>query len=131
MADDFLSSINGTPGQPPPQAAGVTDVVIQLQGIIRQLQALTTATTSVATAIAGRFLTGTFTTNAGTTVTVPNTGIAGNSVVSILPGSSAAATAFAGKSYSITISAGNSFTVTFSSAPGTGLPFTYTINTPT
>lgn len=131
MAGSFLDSLNDGTSSAPAQGAGVTDVVIQLQGIIRQLQALTTATNSVATAIAGRVLYGNFTTTAAATVTVNTTGVQANSIVSIFPANATAATAFAGKSYSITISAGTSFTVTFSTAPGTGLLFNYTINTPT
>ena len=127
---DFPWQTNGTT-QPPVQAAGVTDVVTQLQAIVRQLTALRQSVDNLVTAISGRVVEGTFTATSGTTSVVTQPAVKSNSVVTLTPTNSAAATFLAGKSYFITIVAGTSFTVTFTSGAGGTETFAYTINTPT
>lgn len=113
--------------QPPPQAAGVTDVVAQLQGIVRQLTALVQA-------INGRNLFGTFTMPAASSLTINQTTIKSNSVVTLTPTNASAATLMgSAKALYYTISAGTSFTVftaNAASAAGTET-FSYVIETPT
>lgn len=115
---------NSSNAQPPPQAAGVTDVVTQLQGIVRQLTALTKATNGSARAF------GTFTATAGTTSTIANTAVLGNSIVQLMPTNSAASTLVKTDGYFITVNASTGFTVTFGGAAAGTETFSYLINTP-
>lgn len=127
MAD----SVSSTPSEPwqqiPSQAAGVTDVVTQLQGIVRQLTQLTKA-------FKGRASLGTFSMTATATLVVPQPAVQANSTVSITP-TNASAGAEQGSATSLyvsSISPGVSFTVaTANGGAGTaGATFSYTINTP-
>jgi hypothetical protein len=124
-----MGDISGfqAPWQAPTQSAGATDVVTQLQGIVRQLTALVQA-------ISGRMVFGTFTMPVANTLTIVQPGIKSNSVVSITPTNASAATLMgSAKALFPTIIAGTSFTVTTASggnAAGTET-FSYTINTPT
>lgn len=110
------------------QSAGVTDVVTQLQGIVRQLTALVQA-------INGRTTFGTFTMPVAASLVVPNTAVKGNSVVSLSPTNISAGTLMGGARslYISALSAGTSFTVaTANAANAAGTEtFTYTIETPT
>lgn len=112
---------------PPAQGPGATEVVQQLQGIVKQLTALVSAINS-------RALYGTFTMPAAATLTIAQTTIKSNSVIVLTPTNSSAATLQgSSKSLYYTISAGTSFTVhtaDSSSAAGTET-FSYTILTPT
>ena len=117
--------------QTPPQTAGVTDVVTQLQGVVSQLSSLVKQVANLVAAISGRVLSGNFTATAGTTTVVVQPGVKANSIVTLTPTNSAAATFLAGKSYFITITPSTSFTVTFTSGAGGTETFSYTINTPT
>ena len=108
-------------------ASGVSDVVTQLQGIVRQL-------TQLVKAINGRAIYGTFTMPATPSLTIVQPGIKSNSIVTLTP-TNAAAAGMAGSSKALyyTIIAGTSFTVltsdgTNGSATAT---FAYSINTPT
>lgn len=121
-----------TPNQNSPynsgdQAAGVTDVVNKLQGIISQLTALVAA-------INGRNLYGTFTMPAASSLVINNTGVKGNSTIIFAPlNASASALEGSAKSLIYTISAGTSFTVlTGNGAAAAGTEqFNYIILTPT
>ena len=128
MADSFLDTLNGPANQPPAQAAGVTDVVIQLQGIVRQLTALVQA-------ISGRVVSGTFTLSAAATTTIAEPAVKSLSQISIQPTNSSAATLM-GSAKALYISAktpGTSFAVTTANAAAAAgtETFSYTINTPT
>lgn len=109
------------------QSAGVTDVVTQLQGIVRQLTALVKAINS-------RELYGSFTMPAASSLTITNPAIKGNSFITLMPTNADAATLMgSAKSLYYTIIAGTSFTVTTADAAnalGTET-FLYMINTPT
>lgn len=113
--------------QTPTQSAGVTDVVTQLQGIVRQLRALTAA-------ISGRVLSGSFIMPAAASLTIAQPGIQANSNITLQPTNASAATLMgSAKALYYTIVAGTSFTAhTASGANAAGTEtFTYTINTPT
>lgn len=122
----FLDS----PGQgtTPNQTAGVTDVVTQLQAIVRQLTALVQA-------ITGRVVSGTFTMTATSSLTITQPAVQSLSNIQ-LTATNAAAGTLQGSNKSLYVSAkvaGTSFTVTTASgvaAAGTET-FSYTINTPT
>ena len=113
--------------QPPTQSAGTTDLVTQLQGIVRQL-------TNLVQAINGRNIYGTFTMPAANTLTIQNTGVKANSVIILTPTNASAATLMgAATALYYTISAGTSFTVNTASggsAAGTE-QFSFVIETPT
>ena len=124
MTDMYSGNTPAAPGQ---GTAGGTDVVTQLQGIVRQLGAWVQA-------FRGRQLFGTFTLSAAATTTIPNTGVLGNSAISWVPTNAAAATLLSGSKnlYRSAISAGTSFTVATAdgtSAAGTET-FSYTITNP-
>ena len=110
------------------QAAGVTDVVTQLQGIVRQLTALVKA-------ITGRVISGSFTMTATATLVVTEPGVQSLSTIT-LQATNASAGTLMGSAKSLYISAkvpGTSFTVATAStgnAAGTET-FSYTIFTPT
>lgn len=127
MSDTFSPWLNSPNNQPPPQAAGVTDVVTQLQGIVRQLTALVQA-------INGRAIFGTFTMPAAATATITQPGVKATSVVILTPTNASAATLMgASTSLYYTITAGASFTVSTASganAAGTET-FSYVVQTPT
>ena len=110
------------------QSAGVTDVVTQLQGIVRQLTALVQA-------INGRTAFGTFTMPAAASLTINNTAVKGNSTIQLTPTNAAAGTLMGSAKalYVSSISAGTSFTLsTANAANAAGTEtFTYTIETPT
>jgi hypothetical protein len=120
--------MSDTPYQQPTQAAGVTDVVTQLQNIVRQLTALVAA-------IKGRVTFGTFTLGAAVTTTVPQAAVQANSEISLSPTNASAATLM-GSAKSLYISAivpATSFTVATANttnAAGTET-FSYTVRTPT
>jgi hypothetical protein len=117
--------------QQPTQSAGATDVVTQLQNIVRQLTALVKATNSVATALANRAVLGVFTATAGTTSVISQPAVQSQSTVTLTPTNSAAATLVKTDGYFITTSVGTGFTVTFGgSAVGTET-FNYLVSTPT
>lgn len=123
------------PGSTPNQTAGVTDVVTQLQAIVRQLTALVQATTSVATALASRAVFGTFTMTATVSDVILNTAVQSTSNISLSPTNASAGT-LQGSAKALFISAkspGVSFTVsTANSVAAAGTEtFSYTINTPT
>lgn len=112
------------PGQ---GTAGATDVVIQLQGIVRQL-------TAWVQAFNGRLVTGTFTLSAAATTTVAQTAATATSVIQLTPTNAAAATLMGSvKSLYYTITPGTSFTVhTANGAAAAGTEtFSYLIQTPT
>jgi hypothetical protein len=113
--------------QPPTQSAGVTDVVTQLQAIVRQLTALVQA-------INGRVTYGTVTLAAAASTTVTQPAVKSNSVIQLTPTNAAAATLM-GSNKSVYVSAivaGASFTLTTASSTAAGTEtFNYTINTPT
>lgn len=123
----FLDDLGGNGGTPP-QTAGVTDVVTQLQGIVRQLTALVQV-------ISGRVTSGTFTMTATATLVITNPAVRAQSSIYLQANNAAAATLM-GSNKSLYIStkvAGASFTVATASgvaAAGTEL-FSYTIYTPT
>ena len=107
--------------------AGVSDVVTQLQGIVRQLSALVAA-------INGRVTYGTFTLAAAATTTIVQPAVKANSSINLTPTNAAAATLQgSAKALYYTIVAGTSFTLhTASGANAAGTEtFQYTINTPT
>jgi hypothetical protein len=113
--------------QPPAQGPGATEVVQQLQGIVRQLTALVSS-------INGRAVFGTFTMPAAATFTINQTSIKSNSVIQLNPTNASAATLQgSAKSLYTTISAGTSFTVnTADGAAAVGTEtFSYSILTPT
>lgn len=114
--------------QTPSQSAGATDIVTQLQGIVRQLVSLTNAVT-------GRVVFGTFTMPVAATLTITQPGIQSNSVVSINPTNASASTlqGSAKALYVSAIVAGTSFTLSTANATNAAgtETFSYTINTPT
>lgn len=103
-----------------------TDIVLQLQGIVSQLSALVQA-------FDGRFSFGTVTLDAAATTVVPDTAVAGNSVVVFSPTNASAATLMGStQALYYTLSAGTSFTLATAdstSAAGTET-FAYMICTP-
>lgn len=111
----------------PPQTAGATDVVTQLQGIVRQLGAWVMA-------FNGRTVVGTFTLAAAATTTVTEPSVKSNSFIYLTPLNASAGT-LAGSAKALYISAkvaGTSFTVSTASggaAAGTE-QFSYSIMTP-
>lgn len=111
---------------PPAQGPGATEVVQQLQGIVRQLTALVAA-------INNRFVTGTFTLAATATNTITQPGVKAASVITFSPTNAAAANLLRTDGlYISAITAGTSFAVT----TGTGTPagtetFSYIVQTPT
>lgn len=119
----------GQPWQQPTQSAGVTDVVTQLQNIVRQLTALTKA-------INGRVVSGTFTMTATATLVVPEPAVQSLSTITLQAINGTAAFLQASSAVALYISAktpGASFTVATAqggNAAGTE-QFSYTINTPT
>ena len=121
----------GGPGAPWAQSGagsmGVSDVVIQLQGIVSQLTALVKA-------FKGRPTYGTFTLAAAASTTITQPAVQSNSEISLSPTNAAAATLQgSAKALYYTITAGTSFTVLTASggnAAGTET-FSYIINTPT
>ena len=116
------------PGSTPNQTAGVTDVVTQLQAIVRQLTALVQA-------ITGRVVSGTFTMGAVSSLTITQPAVQSLSTITLIPTNASAGT-LQGSAKSLYISAkvaGTSFTVSTSNgvaAVGTET-FSYIINTPT
>jgi len=119
---------NVYPSGPPGQGtAGGTDVVTQLQGIVRQLAAWVKAFT-------GRQTFGSFTMAAAATTTVSQAGVQANSSIVLSPTNAAAATLVGGahSPYVSAISPGVSFTVATAdggAAAGTET-FQYLITTP-
>lgn len=112
---------------PLPQTAGVTDVVTQLQGIVRQLGAWVMA-------FKGRAVFGTFTLAAAATTTVTEPSVQSNSFINLTPLNAAAGTleGSAKALYISAIVAGASFTVATASggnAAGTE-KFSYSVETP-
>lgn len=93
------------PGQ---GAASLTDVVTQLQGVVRQISSLITTVTAIFPRI-----TGSFTLAAAATTTVVQTGIKANSTVLLTPTNAAAATLMGSAKalYISALAAGASFTV--------------------
>lgn len=122
----FLESLG--PNGVPPQTSGVTDVVTQLQGIVRQLTALVQA-------ITGRVVSGTFSMTASASLVVTDPAVKSQSSI-YLQATNASAATLMGSTKSLYISAktaGASFTVATASgvaAAGTET-FSYTIYTPT
>lgn len=123
MASPPWMNQGNTGNQPPVQAAGVTDVVTQLQGIVRQLTALTKATNGGARAF------GTFIATSGTTTTVVNTAVHANSIVTLTATNAAAATLLK-NGYFITNNAGTGFTITFSTSAAGTETISYLVSTP-
>jgi len=125
----FLDGLNqnGPMNQPPPQAAGTTDIVIQLQGIVRQLTALVNV-------IKGRVVSGSFTMTTGVgsfVVTQPSVQSQSTIGLTALNADAAAAQRTNGI-YISTIVPGTSFTIATQTGVVSGTPqFSYTINTPT
>ncbi len=121
-------SDQGTSWQTPTQSAGATDVVTQLQGIVRQLVSLTNA-------ITGRVIFGVFTMPVAVSLTIAQPGIKGNSIVTLSPTNASAGTlqGSAKALYVSAIVAGTSFTVSTANATNAAgtETFSYTINTPT
>lgn len=107
--------------QPPGQgSAGSTDLVTQLQGIIRQLSNANQNMLTLISTINGVFprISGSFTLAAAATTVVTQTKIAANSVVLLIPTDASAATLM-GSNKSLYVSAltpGASFTVATASA---------------
>ena len=109
--------------------AGPQDVVTQLKGIVSQLAALVAA-------ITGRVTFGTFSfTSAVATLTIPQSGVQANSIITLTPTNAAAGT-LQGSAKALYVSAivpGVSFTVSTSNAANVAgtETFQYVINTPT
>ena len=124
MMDDNQNPYMGAQSQ----SAGVTDVVTQLQNIVRQLTALVQA-------ITGRVTFGSFTLSAAATTTITQPAVQSNSNIVPFPSNAAAATLM-GSTKALSVSAktaGTSFTVATASgvaAAGTET-FTYIVSTPT
>ena len=122
-----MSDTSQSGWQPPTQSAGVTDVVTQLQGIVRQLTALVKA-------INGRVTSGTFTLAAAASTTITQPAVQALSTITLNPTNAAAGTLQgSAKALYYTIIPGTSFTVHTASggnAAGTET-FSYTIQTPT
>lgn len=114
--------------QQPTQSAGATDVVTQLQNIVRQL-------TAINKTLAGRVISGTFTMPAAATLTITQPAVQSLSTITLTPTNASAGT-LQGSVKALYISAqvaGTSFTVKTANntnAAGTET-FSYTINTPT
>lgn len=119
------------PWQQPTQSAGATDVVTQLQNIVRQLTNLVKATNAVATALADRAVLGAFTATAGTTSVVAQPAVQSQSTVTLTPTNTTAATLVQAHGYFITTSVGVGFTVTFGGSAAGTETFNYIVNTPT
>lgn len=114
--------------QPTPQGAGTTDVVTQLQGIVRQL-------TNLNKSINGRNVFGTFTMPNASSFTVNQPGVKANSVITFSPTNAAAGTIM-GSAVSLyyTINPGVSFTVFTASGAASGSStgtFSYVVHSPT
>lgn len=121
----FLDSQQNTT---PNQTAGVTDVVTQLQAIVRQLTALNQS-------FAGRVVSGTFTMGAAATLVIPQPAVQSLSTITLIPTNASAGT-LQGSAKALYISAktpGTSFTVSTANATNAAgtETFSYTINTPT
>lgn len=119
-------SFNQGSNATPPQVAGVTDVVTQLQGIVRQL-------TAINQTLKGRFTIGTFKMAAAASTTVAEPAVQSNSTISITPTNASAATLMHANGWYISaIVAGASFTVTLGTGSAAGTEtFSYILNTPT
>ena len=118
---------NGATWQPPTQSAGATDIVTQLQGIVRQL-------TQLNKSFSGRVTSGTFTLTAAATTTITQPAVQALSTIALNPTNASAATLQgSAKALYYTIVAGTSFTVhTANAVAAAGTEtFSYTINTPT
>lgn len=121
---------------PPYQGPGVSDVVIQLQGIVRQLSSLVTAIGNVVSQLSliasSKVKKGTFQLGASVSTVVADTSVTGTSEISWSPTNAAAGT-LEGSTKKLYLSArspGVSFTVTTASgvaAAGTET-FQYMIN---
>ena len=142
-------SMPASPGyQPPPQTAGATDVVTQLQGVVRQLgsqavietngvtqlQAILVQLTAWVTAFTGRTTFGSFILAAAATTVVTEPAVQANSFIQLTALNAAAGTLMGSAKY-LYISAktpGASFTV--ATADGTNAAgteqFSYYITTP-
>lgn len=119
-----MSMMSSGPGQ---GTAGGTDIVTQLQGIVRQLSAWVQA-------FQGRITYGSFTLSAAVSTVVPNTAVASNSQIALSATNAAAATLMgsAKSLYTSAVSPGVSFTVATANgvaAVGTET-FNYSIQTP-
>lgn len=114
--------------QIPSQSAGVTDVVTQLQGIVRQL-------TQLVKVFNGREVFGTITfTSAVNSLTIIQPAVKANSIITLAPTNASAATLMgSAKALYYTIIAGTSFTVLTANGTNTAgtETFSYIINTPT
>lgn len=125
----FLDGMNqnGPTNQPPLQASGTTDIVIQLQGVVRQLTALVQA-------IKGRVISGSFTMTTGVaTFVVAQPAVQAQSTISLTAlNSDGAAAQRTNGIYISTVTPGTSFTISTQTGTVSGSPqFSYTINTPT
>ena len=121
------TSFGGQPFLSPssvPQGPGATEVVQQLQGIVRQLTALVSA-------VKGRIVFGNFTATAGTTTTIANTAVTGSSVVQLMPTNTSASSLVKTDGYFITLSAGTGFTITFGGSAAGTETFNYSISSST
>jgi hypothetical protein len=122
-----MSMANYTGSVAPTSSAGAQDVVVQLNGIARQLGAWVAAFT-------GRFSAGTFTLGAAASTTVSTTSVQGNSIITFTPTNASAATLMGSAKalYISAINAGTSFVVsTASAAAAAGTEtFSYIITTP-
>lgn len=115
------------PPNAPPPGGSITDVVTQLQGIVRQLTAWVAAFT-------GRMISGTFTLAAAPSTTVNQTGVKANSIINLMALNAAAGTLMGSSKslYISSISPGVSFTVaTADSTNAVGTEsFQYSFTTP-
>ena len=111
-------------GTTPSQTAGVTDVVTQLQGIVRQLTALVKATNGGSRAF------GSFQTTASATAVVAQPAVQANSFIQLEATNASASTLVQAHGYFITNTAGTGFTVTFGAAAAGTETFNYLVNTP-
>lgn len=141
----FLDGLNqnGPLSQPPPQAAGATDVVIQLQGIVRQLTALVSAVndsavtaqfTALVNAISIRSVSGSFTMPPATSLmTILQPAVQAQSTILLTAMNSDAALAQKNNGiYIYAISPGVSFTISTQVGAVSGSPvFAYTVISPT
>jgi hypothetical protein len=128
MSDSYNT---GPSWQPPSQSAGATDVVTQLQNIVRQLTNLVKSTNAVVTALANRAVLGSFTATAGTTSVVAQPAVQSLSIVTLTPTNTSASTLVKNNGYFITNSVGVGFTVTFGGAAAGTETFNYLVTTPT
>lgn len=122
-----MSNTYPSPNGPGQGTAGGTDVVTQLQGIVRQLAAWVKA-------FSGRQTFGSFTLAAAASTTVSQPAVQANSAISITPTNASAATLVSGahSPYIASISPGASFTVSTAdggNAAGTET-YSYLITTP-